>query len=375
MIVLRAMLLDAYRELNSRKLFWVTLALTGFTVLSYASMGFNDRGVSMLFGVWTIPNPVLTHGSPLSSILYRSIFSSFMVTIWMAWVAIILALVSTTSLFPDFVAGGSIDLVLSKPIGRIRLFVYKYIAGLLFVLLQVTLFCVGVFICVGWRLGEWDPKILLGIPIVTAMFSYLYAVNVFFGVWRRSALLALLTTLLFWFSLFSLSSGLGIVRQIRVDHEVQIEKDDVTIREIETALAMPGGADTPGQVGLQRQLTDKRNERDAKQTVLDKLEPWSKWLRIGQAILPKTSHTIALLDRYLKKDSDVNILDLMSGRAFVDPVTGEVGTTDDSRGREVARRLIAEDESLSLTYIIGTSLLFEFVLLSLACWIFVRRDY
>ncbi|MHC5114544.1 MAG: hypothetical protein ACYTGP_08975, partial [Planctomycetota bacterium] len=156
---------------------------------------------------------------------------------------------------------------------------------------------------------------------------------------------------------------------------VQIEDDNELIRQLEIALAAPGSADSAGRPQLQRQLTTKRAERDAKQTVVDKLEPWSNGLHIAQTILPKTSSTIALLDRYLKKDSDVNILDLMSGRAYVDPVTGEVGTHDDSRGREVARRLITEEESLSLWYIIGTSLLFELVLLSLACLIFVRRDY
>ena len=58
-----------------------------------------------------------------------------------------------------------------------------------------------------------------------------------------------------------------------------------------------------------------------------------------------------------------------------------VGVSDESLGveSEIAEffhfRLIAEDESVSLIYIIGTSLAFELALLSIACWIFVRRDY
>ena len=72
----------------------------------------------------------------------------------------------------------------------------KFATSLLFVLLQVTLFCVGVFLCMGIRLGDWEWKIFAAIPVVTLFFSYLFSVNVLFGVWTRSALAALLITMM-----------------------------------------------------------------------------------------------------------------------------------------------------------------------------------
>ncbi len=128
-----AMLIDSYRELNSKKLFWVILAMSAMVVLTFGSIGFDETGMSMFFGLTHVENAMLTDGSFLASLVYRSIFATFMVGIWLAWIATILALVSTTTVFPDFVSGGAIDLVLSKPIRRVTLFFMKFVTSLLFV--------------------------------------------------------------------------------------------------------------------------------------------------------------------------------------------------------------------------------------------------
>ena len=91
MTVFGAMLLDAYRELNSKKLFWITLFLSGFVVLSYGSIGFNEQGMSMMFGLKQIDSEYINSETPWARALYMGIFSDFVVTIWMTWVAVILA--------------------------------------------------------------------------------------------------------------------------------------------------------------------------------------------------------------------------------------------------------------------------------------------
>ena len=50
-------------------------------------------------------------------------------------------------------------------------------------------------------------------------------------------------------------------------------------------------------------------------------------------------------------------------------------STDTSRDRRVRQRLEDEYTARPLWYVLGTSLLFEAVVLALACWIFARRDY
>jgi ABC-type transport system involved in multi-copper enzyme maturation permease subunit len=80
--------------------------------------------------------------APGAQFWYKWVFSVFVIGIWAKWAALVLALISTASIFPELIASGSIDLYLSKPISRLRLFLTKYVGGLLFVVLQMTIFAV-----------------------------------------------------------------------------------------------------------------------------------------------------------------------------------------------------------------------------------------
>ena len=71
MKIFSAMLLDSYRELNSKRLFWVILTLSILFVAVYGSIGFNEQGMSMFFGLWDIESDLLTTGSEMSKLLYR----------------------------------------------------------------------------------------------------------------------------------------------------------------------------------------------------------------------------------------------------------------------------------------------------------------
>lgn len=376
MRVFGAMLLDSYRELNSKKLFWVILALSGFVVLFYGSMGFDETGMSLFYGLKHFDNPIFAYGSPAARTLYRSIFSTMLVTIWLGFIATILALLSTTTIFPDFIAGGSIDLVLSKPIGRVRVFFMKYLASLLFVVLQLTVFCVGIFLCMGLRLGDWNWEILAAIPVVTIFYSYIYSVNVLIGVWTRSALTALLGTMMLWFSLLSINSAEAMMNRVRTQHEVKIETLDQTITDARTRIAelQNAGAAPEAMTFLHTDIDRSEMERDRSAEALATLEPWYTPISVTEMIFPKGGETIGLLDRWLKRDSDMNMIDIMQGNVGVD-ASGDIVTLREDTGREALLRLEQKYEGKSLWYVVGTSLLFEGLVLSLACWIFVRRDY
>lgn len=373
-----AMLLDSYRELNSKRLFWIILGLSFIFVLFYGSIGFNEKGMTMFFGLWERETEFLVEGSPMSSLLYRGIFATFVVPLWLAWIATILALISTASIFPDFVADGSIDLVLSKPIGRVRLFLYKYFASLMFVLLQVALFCGGVFLCIGLRLSDWDWRVFLAIPIVIAFYSYLYSVCVFFGIWTRSALTALLLTFLLWFGLYAINQTEGILNLIKTQMVVDVEEQDEQIRSLEATRAeTEQGEGQNVEATLQqldRELDDLCQRRNDTQETIDTLDKWHQPARITQTVLPKTSETIGLLDRYLSREGDINLMDLITGSVEQNPA-GEWTRTEGDSEQQAQRRLQEEYSARPLWYVIGTSLAFEFVVLVAGCWVFVRRDF
>ncbi|MHC5002876.1 MAG: hypothetical protein ACYTJ0_07110 [Planctomycetota bacterium] len=376
MTVVTALFVDAYRQLNAKKLFWITLLISGVVVLVYASIGFNEQGMSMFFGLTQIDNEFITKDSPIARLLYRSIFTSFIVALWLAWIATILALISTTTIFPDFLAEGAVDIVLAKPIRRSSLFIIKYLSSLLFVLLQVSLFCIGIFICMGWRLGDWNWLIFAAIPVVTVFYSYLYAVNVLIGVVTRSALTALLVTMLFWFSLFGINLAEGILNQFTTQFEVQMEDMAANTAGLETRLEVTetDSLDEDARQRLLDQIDKSREDRDELQGTFDRVEAWHRRIRLLQTVMPKTSETIGLLDRWLREPGDVNLIDVLSGNLAVDD-EGNFVPERTGGDREIQMRMQEEIESRSVWYVIGTSLVFEAVILLIAGAVFVRRDF
>ncbi|MEO1130879.1 MAG: ABC transporter permease, partial [Planctomycetota bacterium] len=195
-----ALFIDAYRELNAKKLFWITMILSLLVVVVFAMTGVNDTGVSFL--IWTIPGTDAFAAMIDPAMWYKFLFIAFGIGTWLTWVATILALISTAGIFPDLLSSGSIDLVLSKPISRLRLFLTKYLTGLLFAALQVFVFSGASFLVIGIRGGDWEPRILLAVPIVVTFFSYLFGICVLIGVITRSTIASLLLTLLVWFFFF-----------------------------------------------------------------------------------------------------------------------------------------------------------------------------
>jgi hypothetical protein len=117
-----------------------------------------------------------------------------------------------------------------------------------------------------------------------------------------------------------------------------------------------------------------RTDREAKQDVIRKLDRWHRPVRVLQATLPKTSETIALLERWLKRDTDIDLLDLMQGGVSLGD-EGEFHVNRRTPQQEAQRRVQDETEHRSLFYVIGSSLLFELGVLAVAALIFVRRDY
>ena len=240
MIQTLALFWDAYRELNAKKMFWITLALSGLVVAVFACIGINDQGLKVV--VWQLYIPELSTQEISAATFYKRMFVSFGIKFWLAWVATILALISTGSLFPDLMTSGSIDTLLSKPIGRLRLFLTKYALGLMFVALQVLVFCFVSFLVLGIRGGVWEPGLFIAVPMVVLLFSYLFAVCVLLGVWTRSAMAAILVTILLWFGLYLINTTDSFLLMIRAETEVQVDQAQA---RLDLARAMsPGEIDS-----------------------------------------------------------------------------------------------------------------------------------
>ncbi len=335
-----ALFYGAYRQLNARKLFWITLGISGLVVVLIGALGIDEDGVH-LFSM----HPASTGTETMSpEVFYKSLFSSLGIGIWLSWIAAILALVSTAGIFPDMINGGGIDLLLCRPVSRFRLFLTQYLGGLLFVVLQVGLFTAASFLVIGIRGGAWEPALFLAIPLVTCFFSYLYAVCVLLGVLTRSTLAAVLLTILFWFLLWvagSVEDGCATAAVMAAFENERLEED---IKKRET------DADDPLE---QAELAAKIHRRDQNRRTLKTVKQIGGIFQNINAFLPKTGRTIALLQRWL-----ISLADL-----------------PDIKDDSFEQRLIRKQRSRSAVFIIGTSLAFEAVVLLLGAWVFCRRDY
>lgn len=389
-----ALLLDAYRELHSKRLFWITMALSLIVVISFGCVGITPTGISLL--VWDIPLEFFNSRLMSPATFYKLLFANLGISFWLAWIGMILALISTAGMFPDFVANGSIDLMLSRPIGRWRLFLSKYFMGLLFVALQVTVFSLAAFLVIGIRGGSWEPRLLLAIPLVSSMFSFLFCVCSLLGVLTRSTIASLLITLLFWLGLFGLHATHQVFIQLRELSAARQEQLELRITKAERGTsasldrkaisdappAAPGESEPPAppKGTYSTAQLDEANPilallRTRLQDEQSELKTWSRWAKIlgaARLTLPKTTETVQLLHNVLIKPGDIE--------RFKAPQEDEgagLGREDDIKVSrfEMRRRLEKLSRAEPLSWILGTSFAFELVVVGLAGWIFSRRDF
>jgi len=319
-------LIDSIRLLRARALFWVSLGISAFVALLYLSIGFDEKGMSLLFGAFDLEIPLLAKGSAGAELLYLGIFRNFIVSWWLTWIAIVIALVSCAPIFPEFMLEGSAGVALSKPVSRPKLFACKFIGALLFIAVQALLFAVIVFVAIRWRVGTWNPSVFWSVPVVVLVFSYLFSVLVLLGVKTRSVMASVLLTLMLWFFCFIAQSGEAVAHS-----------------------AAQGNSITGGR------LSEEERAR------------WEKvhqWARLPYLMLPKPGETTALLDRWIVLGGGGKL-----GQSTFDAMRkgGRIEGLDDEVKEDLERH--------SPAWIIGSSLAFEAVVLGLACLMFSRRDF
>lgn len=335
-----AIFMDSFRHLKARRLFWITFAISLVVALVYASVGFDQKGMSFLFGWKHFENPIVRAGTPEAADFYVKMFTDLIVKYWLAWVALGLALVSTAGIFPDFLAEGSIGIALSKRVSRLNLFFMKFVGALLFVALQVGVFTLAVFLAIGFRVGEWNFTVFWAVPLITFVFTLLYSVAVFLGVWTRSTLFALLGAIAVWV----------------MSWFVHVMEEGFYVL-----------AYTAPRTGLVVDVGTGEARKTAEQQEAE--NGMAKAHSVIQAVglpLPKTRDATIYLNRLIKmKERD----SLLSGIPLDEVMSGNF---KDPEKREAMRD---QNKRHSAWYVFGTSSLFAAIMLSLAAWIFCRRDY
>lgn len=116
--------------------------------------------------------------------------------------AVFVGVLVTSPIIPEMLQPGSLHLLLSKPVSRPALYLSKFIGGCAFVLLCVTLLVCGLWLIAGWRLEIWNHRLFYCIPILVFLFAVYYSVSALAALRWRSAIVAVVITVLFWFVCF-----------------------------------------------------------------------------------------------------------------------------------------------------------------------------
>lgn len=340
MVQVCTLLLDSFRMLLARRLFWVSVILSSLLALIYLSISLDPNGVSLFFGYKFIENPVLKAGSPVGEYFYVTLFTTYLNRYWLGSGAILLALISTVSVFPEFTRSGAIEVSLSKPISRIKLFFVKYVGCLLFVALQTTIFAGIVFLAIGLRLDYWNYSVFWVIPVITFVFSLIHCVQVLIGIWTRSSLAALLTGICFW----ALCWIVQMTEQTLYLNTYAMVEEKISVDW----------------------KTGSFEGYDEKQAVDPEAEKNYQIMRAMSVPFPKVRDVTLYLEQLVQFRDSGSILEQIDLVASVEKNEIQYKT---QRAERRTR------ERHTPVYFIGSSLAFECIVLLLTAGVFVRRDY
>jgi ABC-type transport system involved in multi-copper enzyme maturation permease subunit len=322
-----AILKDSFRESLDRKIFWVIVLLTLAVSAGMFCIRFHAGGIELLFGYWNIDDFGYDPAEPAGRDMIVSIVVGIM-GLFLGWVGVLLMIIATASFFPTMMRRGAIDVVLAKPISRTRLFLYKYVASMVFVLLQAALFVGLTFLVVGLRWKVWLPGYLLAIPLLVLLFSYLYCMSVLVGVYTRSVIAAILLSVGAWVAFTIPRMALDGIEVVRAQGRV-----------------------APAAT---------RSAPSSEPALL-------RALRVATWIPPKTADVERMAVRFARGHDDT--------RVTADMMLPPNATRQDRRMMEENLEIEREREMVSPLYSIGSSLLFEAVVVALALRRFARRDF
>jgi ABC-type transport system involved in multi-copper enzyme maturation permease subunit len=143
-------------------------------------------------------------GEPLSLSLdsmrpfIEKVFFPLVMRVGLGIIAMLIAIVITSSMIPDMFQAGSLHLLLSKPISRSLLFLTKFAGGCIFVGINIVYLLSGLYLYAGVQLQIWNEGILWCIPLFVFMFMVYYSVSSLAGLIWKNPIICVVVTTVFW---------------------------------------------------------------------------------------------------------------------------------------------------------------------------------
>ena len=191
---------EVFREAAARWTLLAYFALSSLFILIFAAAVNLDVVNGALAGVRLFGRPVDVGGESVSIdklvLGFEGGFSGFLYL-----VGTFLALFATAHLVPRLQEKGTIDLYLSRPVGRVPLLLSRYAGGLLLAAANLVYLIGSMWLIIVWKTRVLHPRFLLAGAVILFTIAALMAFAFLVGVVTSSTGVSLMTTYaIFFFS-------------------------------------------------------------------------------------------------------------------------------------------------------------------------------
>lgn len=156
---------------------------------------------------------------PLSRKFALEMLDTFVMTfmaVFVGFFGIFAGVLVTAPIIPGMLNSGSLYVLLSKPVSRPLTYIAKFIGGCSFVFINAAYLIAGLCLILGLRFGVWKPQLLWSVPIFLFSFAIFYAVSALSGLVWRSAVMAIVATIIFWFLCKTVATTKDVLEQFVV---------------------------------------------------------------------------------------------------------------------------------------------------------------
>ena len=184
---------EVFREAAARWTLIAYFALSSLFILVFACAVNLDIVNGALAGAKLFGRSVDVGGGPIDVdklvLGFESGFSGFLYL-----VGTFLALFATAHLVPRLQEKGTIDLYLSRPVGRVKLLLSRYAGGLLLAAANLAYLIGAMWVIVVWKTRVMHPRFLLSGAVILFAFAALLAFAFLVGVVTSSTGVSLMAT-------------------------------------------------------------------------------------------------------------------------------------------------------------------------------------
>jgi ABC-type transport system involved in multi-copper enzyme maturation permease subunit len=174
-------------------------------------------------------------------------------SVFLYFLCTFLAIFATAHLVPRMVEKGTVDLYLSRPIGRVRLLLSRYVAGLILAGSNVVYLMGSIWLIVVWKTQVANPRFLLAGLIIFMVIAVLLAFAFLVGVFTSSTAVSIMTTYGIFFFGLMLAAHEQIAAAVSKDWQAWLIETlywvfPKTAELGQAVVAFVGGSEMPEQV-------------------------------------------------------------------------------------------------------------------------------